>query len=136
MGVKAGFDELLPLSVGLVCEGRVEDGLLQLRMQLKLNKELHNNPLLHGLIVHRIIALKERAYPAMIGFEHLNGIGGLDEVVIPAGIIVLHDVLLRHIDVKRPCSQSEEEARCAFGYTLYTPALCHTARGRRATSSV
>src|SRR5215831_5559177 len=94
MGFKAGFDELLPLPVGLICEGRVEDSLLQLRMQLKLNKEFRNNSLLHSLIVHRIIALKESAYPAMIGFEHLNGIGGLDEVVMSGDIIVLHDVLL------------------------------------------
>jgi len=57
-------------------------------MQLKLNKEFRNNPLLHGLIVRLIISAEEGAHPAVIGFEHLNGIGGLDEIVIPGGIIV------------------------------------------------
>ena len=45
---------------------------------------------------------------------------GWMKVVIPGGIIVLHDVLLRHIYVKRPCSQIAGEPRCKFGYTLYT----------------
>ena len=100
MGFQACFDQLLPLQVSLVCECRVENGLFQLRMQLKLNKEFRNNSMLHRLLVRLVIALKQGAHPAVISFKHLDGIGGLDKVVMPGAIIILHDVLLRHIYVQ------------------------------------
>src|SRR5918912_1185342 len=37
MDFETCLDQLLACLVGLVCEGRVEDGLFQLRMQLKLS---------------------------------------------------------------------------------------------------
>ena len=131
MVLKTCCDELLPLLVGLVCEGRIEDGLFQLRMQLKLDKEFRNNPLPHGLIIRLIIALKESAHPAVISFEHLNGIGGLDKVVMSGGTIVLHDILLRHCYVKQPCSQSEREPRCQFGYRHYLASSVPLRRGAK-----
>jgi hypothetical protein len=63
-------------------------------MQLKLNKEFRNNSLLHGWLVRLIIALEQSVYSTVISFEHLNGVGGLDKVVMPDAIIIRHAILL------------------------------------------
>jgi hypothetical protein len=75
MGEAAVSHELRPMLAGHLFIGRVEDVLFQVRVQLKLGKDLLRNQLLGAKIPGALISGKEILDLPMIGFEQRNGIG-------------------------------------------------------------
>src|SRR5712691_1667872 len=117
--LQAGVHECVPGMVRCLFKGWVEHGFFHLRMQRKRDIECHGNPLLDVRLVGRLIALQQLGHPAAIGFKHLNGLGRLDQALMPKEIIVLHSsgLLLGPLSVPRPCSHSARTSRCPCKYT-------------------
>ena len=74
MGEAAVSHELCPLLAGHRFIRRVEDVLFQLRVQIKLGKDLLRNQMLGAKIPGAFISSKEIFDLPMIGFEQRNGI--------------------------------------------------------------
>ena len=119
MVLQAGVHQCVPGAVGCLSKGWVEHGFFQLRMQLKRDKECHGNPLLHRRLVGRLIGLKQLVYPPVVGFEHLDRIGRLDQALMLQEIIVLHgySILLGPLSVPGPYSQINRTSCCLCEYT-------------------
>jgi hypothetical protein len=83
MGEAAVSHELRPVLAGHRLIRRVEDVFFQLRVQIKLGKDLRSKQMLGAKMPGALISSKEIFDFPMIGFEQSNGIGRVLRLIVP-----------------------------------------------------
>jgi hypothetical protein len=83
MGEAAVSNELCSICAGHRFIRRVEDVLFQLRVQIKLGKDLLRNQMLGAKIPGALISSKKIFDLSMIGFEQSNGVNRVLRLIVP-----------------------------------------------------